>query len=306
MPSRHKVMSLFWQYGLLGAMLVVLGFGLLYPIFLTVRGGFAKDIVSNTGFTLEHVRLIFTDPVLLEGLFNSFKLALATTTLTILIALPLAVLGAGYRFPGKSIFSAAVLVPMILPPFVGAIGVRALLGREGSLNALFGVRLDLLGEAKFWGVVGVQALSLYPIIYLNAAAALANLDPALDEAAENLGASWWRRFSRITLPLIRPGLFAGATIVFIWSFTELGTPLMFDYYRVTPVQIFYGLREVENSAMPYALTVVMLSGAILLYFVGKFFLAGAATRRACVRHARARKRYSKVGRRLRRRWFFRW
>src|SRR5437016_5058948 len=82
----------------------------------------------------------------------------------------------------------------------------------------------------------LRALSLYPIIYLNATAALANLDPALNEAAENLGAGPVRRFFRITLPLVRPGLFAGATIVFIWSFTELGTPLMFDYYEVTPIQ----------------------------------------------------------------------
>jgi iron(III) transport system permease protein len=106
-------------------------------------------------------------------------------------------------------------------------------------------------------------------VYLNATAALANLDPALDEAAENLGAGFWRRFMRIVLPLIRPGLFAGATIVFIWSFTELGTPLMFDYYAVAPVRVFYGLKEVENSAQPYALTVVLLAIAAGAYVLGK-------------------------------------
>ena len=67
-----------------------------------------------------------------------------------------------------------------------------------------------------------------------------SLDPSLDEAAQNLGASRFRRFWRVTFPLILPGVFAGATIVFIWSFTELGTPLMFDFYQVTPVQIFLG------------------------------------------------------------------
>lgn len=274
-PSRHKTLSLLWQYGLLAAVLMILSVGLLYPIYLTVRGGFAEDIVAGKGFTLSHLLLVFKDPVLVSGLFNSFKLAFATTTLTILIALPLAVLGAGYRFPGKSFFNAAVLVPMILPPFVGAIGVRAILGRQGAMNALFGTHFDILGDAKFWGVVALQALSLYPIIYLNATAALANLDPALDEAAENLGAPWWKRFTRITLPLIRPGLFAGATIVFIWSFTELGTPLVFSYYEVTPVQIFNGLKEVENSATPYALTVVMLSAAILLYVLGRVVFGGS-------------------------------
>lgn len=266
-----------WQYGLLSLMLAMFGVFLLYPIYLTVRGGFAEQVSTGHGWTVRHVAAIFRDPTLLSGLFNSLKIAACTTTGATLIALPLAVLTAGFRFPGKAFFNAVVLVPMILPPFVGAIGVRAILGREGALNALLGTEFDILGDAKFWGVVALQSLSLYPIIYLNATAALANLDPAMDEAAQSLGAGWWRRFFRITLPLIRPGLFAGGTIVFIWSFTELGTPLMFDYYTVTPVQIFWGLKEVENSAEPYALTFVLLVSAILIYVIGRLTLGASGT-----------------------------
>lgn len=251
------------------AVLTILSVCLLYPIYLTVRGGFAKDVTTGSGFTLDHIILIFRDPAAVNSLLNSFKIALGTTTLAILIAVPLAVLSAQFRFPGKGFFNAMVLVPLILPPFVGAIGVQAIMGREGSINTLLGTQLDFLGSAKYWGVIAVQAFSLYPIIYLNATAAIANLDPALDEAAQSLGASWLRRFWKITLPLIRPGLFAGATIVFIWSFTELGTPLMFNYTQVAPVQIFYGLKEVETSAAPYALTVVLLGCAVILYFLGK-------------------------------------
>jgi iron(III) transport system permease protein len=188
-------------------------------------------------WTLTHIRLALSDPTIQDGLLNSFLIALCTTALCIVISIPLATFSAWYRFPGKKLFNAGILVPLILPPFVGAIGMRALLGREGAINALLGTEWDVLGNAKFFGVVLVEALHLYPIIYLNAAASLANLDPALNESAENLGAGPWRRLFRITLPLIRPGLFAGSTIVFIWSFTELGTPLMFDFYRVTPVQI---------------------------------------------------------------------
>lgn len=257
------------QYGLLALMLFVLSVFLLYPIGLTVRGGFAEDPATGSGFTLDHLRLVFEDPNLMGGIVNAFKIACAVTFLCIVISLPLAVLSARYTFPGKKILNASILVPLILPPFVGAIGIRALLGREGALNALLGTDWDILGQAKFWGVVVVMALHLYPIIYLNATASLANLDPALDESAENLGAGGWRRFFTITLPLIRPGLFAGATIVFIWSFTELGTPLMFDYYGVTSVQIFYGLKEVQNSAEPYALTLVLLVSAVMFYLMGK-------------------------------------
>src|SRR6185369_10386759 len=78
-----------------------------------------------------------------------------------------------------------------------------------------------------------------------------------------------RRFWKITLPLIRPGLFAGSTIVFIWAFTELGTPLVFDYDRVTSVQIYSGLREIGGNPFPYALVAVMLGTSVALYAVGK-------------------------------------
>lgn len=263
-----------WHYALFGGVMFLLVVFLLYPIFLTVRGGFYADAATKEGFTFDNLTIALSDPRVLTGLFNSFKIACGTTALAIALALPLALISARFDFPGKKFFSAVVLVPMILPPFVGALGVRALLGRAGSINALFGTEFDVLGEARLMGVILVEALALYPIIFLNATATLANLDPALGEAARNLGAGPIRRFFRITLPLIRPGLFAGATIVFIWSFTELGTPLMFGYNEVTPVQIFNGLKEVENSAKPYVLTAIMLFAAIFLYVLGKFVFGG--------------------------------
>lgn len=256
------------------ASIALLGLLLLYPILLTVRGGFASDPETGTGWTLDHVLLIFEDPTTVAGLLNAFGIAVGTTALCLLIALPLAVLSASFTFPFKKLLEASILLPLILPPFVGAMGVRAILGREGAFNALLGTEFDPIGSARFWGVIIVEALHLYPIIYLNATAALANIDPAMNEAAENLGSGPLRRFTRITLPLIRPGLFAGGTIVFIWSFTELGTPLIFDYQMVTPVQIFNKLKEVEGSAQPYALTVVLLTVSVLLYAIGKWALGG--------------------------------
>lgn len=282
MSERPRPRQVLLVWGLTALLALIL----LYPVALTVRGGFAADPATGRGFTLEHLLNVFRDPVVLRDVGNSLRVAMTTTVLATLLAVPLALLGARYRFPLKGLFSAVILVPLILPPFVGAIGARAILGRNGALNALLGLDVDILGTAKFWGVVVVQALGLYPIIYLNATAALANLDPALEEAAENLGAGPWRRLFLITLPLIRPGLFAGATIVLIWSFTELGTPLMFDYYAVVPVRIFNGLKEVENSAEPYALTVVVLGVAAGMYVAGKYLL-GRGTYAMSLRAARA-------------------
>jgi iron(III) transport system permease protein len=264
---------------LLIALLFLLAIFLIYPIWLTVRGGFESD---EGGFTFYHVAVIFKDPVLRAGLINTFGIAVCTTLLCLLLALPLAVLNAKYDYPYKTALGALVLVPLILPPFVGAIGLHHILGRAGALNALLidlgviDVGIDFIGKGGFWAIVILEALHLYPILYLNATAALANLDPALEEAAENLGAGPWRRFFQVVLPLIRPGLFAGATIIFIWSFTELGTPLMFDYQVVTPVQIFDGLKEMAASNQPYALTAVMLLAAVLFYVLGKLVFGGRA------------------------------
>ncbi len=267
-----------WQYGILLLLFAFFGAFLIYPIGLTVYGGFLVDPANaGAGLTLDHVQNVFLNPALRAGLVNAFLIAVVTTVLCIVVSLPLAVLSANYDFPGKKLWNSVILVPLILPPFVGAIGMYAILGRYGALNSLFGLGpVDWLGSYKFWAVVIVQALHLYPIIYLNATAALANLDPALDEAAENLGIGPWKRFFKITLPLIRPGLFAGSTIVFIWAFTELGTPLMLNYYEVTPVQIFNGIKSIDTNAEPYALTVVMLISAIFLYVLGKSVFGGRA------------------------------
>ena len=100
-----------------------------------------------------------------------------------------------------------------------------------------------VGSLAVGVVVAVQALNLYPILYLNLVAALANVDPAMEEAAANLGCTGWRRFRRITLPLINPGLFAGGTLVFIWSFTELGVPLIFDYDRIAKMPLVVDTRN---------------------------------------------------------------
>ena len=193
------------EQALVVLLIAFLCLSLIYPIILTIRGGFAADPGGEGGWTLVHVLRVFRDPSTLEGLTNAFVIAVGTTVLSALIAVPLALLAARYRFPLKGAFSALILGPLILPPFVGAIGFRAIVGREGMLNTILGTEWDVMGEAKALGVSIVQALHLYPILYLNATAALANLDPAMNEAAENLGAGPFRRFTRITLPLIRPG-----------------------------------------------------------------------------------------------------
>lgn len=247
-----------------------------WPIGETLRGAF---FTTDGTLTSSYIVEVFRNPIYLEGLVNAFLLAVVSTILAIFLALPLAFLSDRYIFPGKGILSGVILVPMILPPFVGAIGIKQILGQEGALNALLQTMglmnaedpVDWLGQGRFWGVVVMNALHLYPILYLNIAAALGNLDPAMEEAAENLGCTGLRKFRRITLPLIMPGLFAGGTIVFIWAFTELGVPLMFEFTRVTSVQIFSGINDIGGNPFPFALVAVILAASALLYGASKYF-----------------------------------
>lgn len=263
--------------GLALLLLFFAGF-LFYPIGYMLKGAF----VSGGKFTLEYFTLLLSSPLQREALRNSFLIALLTTFLTTLLTLPLAHWLTRYTFKGRSLLNSLLLVPMILPPFVGAIGLKQLLARYGSLNlCLMDLGLcdparpiDWLGQGGFWGIVVLQVLNLYPIMFLNVSAAMANVDPALREAAQNLGAGGWRLFRTITLPLILPGYFAGAIIVFIWAFTDLGTPLIFGYSRVVPVQIFDAVTSINSNPMGYALVVFVLLLTGVLFLVSKRVLAG--------------------------------
>lgn len=227
---------------------------------------------------------VFQNPVYLEGLRNAFLVALASTLLATAIALPIAWVNDRFAYPGRKLLSALLLIPLILPPFVGAIGLRQILGQYGALNAGLihlgllgaGETIDWLGRARGWGVVLVNGFHLYPILLLNVAAALANIDPAMEEAAANLGCTGWRRFRRVTLPLLLPGLFAGGSLVFIFAFTELGTPLVFDFDAITSVQIFHGIKEITGNPFPFALVTVLLVSALIIYAAGRLLFSSKA------------------------------
>jgi len=246
----------------------------IWPIWQILQGGFFD---ADGRPTFAYVAAVLVDPIYRDGLSTSLLLAIASTALAFALAMPLAFVADRFVFPGKGILGSLILIPMILPPFVGAIGLKQIFGQYGGLNAFLveiglrpeGWTYDWFAASPFWGIAIINALSLYPIIYLNTVAALANVDPAMEEAAENLGCTGLRRFCKVTLPLIRPGLFAGGTIVFIWAFTELGVPLIFDYPRVTSVQIFHGLKDIGGNPFPYALVAVLLASTTLLYLLGK-------------------------------------
>lgn len=248
-----------------GTAIVLLAALFVLPLVMVVRGG----LMDDGRFTLTIVRRVLLNPVYREGLRTSLLIACGTTLGTTVIALPLAWMATRRDFSWREEVSAIVLLPMLMPPFVGAIGLEHWLGRYGALNALLGTHIDWLAQYRLGSVILLETLSLYPILFLNASAALANVDPALEEAAETLGVRGVRRFIGITLPLMFPGLFAGAAIVFIWSFTELGTPLMLGLARCAPVQVYDSLKDIADNPEPYALVLVMLVICLSLYSIAR-------------------------------------
>lgn len=266
------------RYVAFAAVIALFGVFLVWPVWTVVSTGLG---LSTPGVKLASVgaymAAVFQDQQFRMGVINSAVIAALVTVCCVVITVPLALLNRRYEFPGKSLFASLLLVPLVLPPFVGAIGIRFILGAQGALTALCqhlglvaqGTPVNWLANHTFGAVVISEAFSLYPILFVNVLTALSFVDPSLEQAAANLGASTWRVFRSVTLPLMLPGVFAGASIVFIWSFSELGTPLMFDFYDVTPVQVYFRITEISNNPLPYALLIVTMVGCCLVYALGK-------------------------------------
>jgi iron(III) transport system permease protein len=255
----------------------IFGIFFLWPLLESLRGAFVDQ---QGDFTLAYVRAVFDNPVYLLGFRNSVLVAACSTALVALIGIPLALIFQRLEFPGRRWLAALVPLPLFVPPFVGALGVQRLLGPTGAVNAaLQSVGLsdpsspvDWLREGRFWAVVALTALHLYPVLYFNLSAALANQNPELERAAETLGCHGWRKLWRVTIPLTAPSLFASLTIVFIWSLTELGVPLLCDYGRVTSVQIFTGLKDIGQNPFVYGLVTVALLATVGLYAASRLLL----------------------------------
>ena len=265
-----------WTAAVLGGLAVFFGLFLFFPLFYAFRSAFW----IGGRFTIGYFRIMFSDAAIRSCVANSFAVAFVTTALTTAVAIPLGQAMVRYRFPGKGALQALLLVPLIMPPFVGAIGLQKLLSLYGAVNTLLVDVLGVMAEpvdwfgSRFWGVVFLETLHLYPIMYLNVTAALANIDPAMEEAALNLGARRGRLFRTITFPLMLPGYFAGAILVFVWAFTDLGTPLMFQYRSVVPVQIFDRVKDINENPMGYAL-VVLTVVLTAVCFLGSRAFAGS-------------------------------
>jgi len=166
-------------------------------------------------------------------ILNSLFVAAMTTVFSTILGVIAAFIMARYKFLGKTILSTMLIIPLLSTPFVGSIGVLRMIDRNGIINTIFydmlhifPYRIVLQGLAA---IIFVQTLHFFTLVYLNTYTSLVNIDPSLEEQAENLGAKGWTLFRTVTLPLALPGIQAGAILVFILSVEDVGTPIVFQF-----------------------------------------------------------------------------
>jgi len=212
---------------------------------------FYESFTGSEGFTLKYYTAFFEDAYLMRSFINSVLVAVATVATTSIIGVTMAYILVRYNLAWKNLLYTLATLPLIMPPFVGALAFKFLFGRHGTFNLIL-MDWGLIKEPinfiyGLHGVVFITTLHLFPLIMLNVMASLSKVDPSMEEMAQNLGAKGFRLFRTITLPLILPGFAAGALLVLLWSFSDLGTPLVIGQYDLLAPQAFFYVREIIDE-----------------------------------------------------------
>ncbi|MEN0090070.1 MAG: iron ABC transporter permease [Bordetella sp.] len=245
-----------------GAVLAFLLVFLLVPVGLVVYTAFVD---GSGGFTLGHFGNFFGQSLFTEAFVNSLLVALASVFFASLIAVPLAYLTVRFEFRGALLVQTLGVLPLVMPPFVGAVALQLIFGRNGSVNLLldewFGFKVPIMDGLV--GVTFVESIHYFPFILLNLVAAMRNIDGAMEESAQNLGARGLRLFRRIIFPLAMPGFLAGAALVFVKVFDDLGTPLVMGVTNMLAPQAYLRITSVGiDDPMGYVISVLMIGFSI--------------------------------------------
>ncbi|MES2185126.1 MAG: iron ABC transporter permease [Pseudomonadota bacterium] len=247
--------------GVWGAGVLVLAFLLLFLV-LPVAWVFYTAFVNADGsLTTGHFAAFFGQALMREAFFNSLGVSVLATFFAALIAVPLAYFTVRFEFRGAVLIQTLGVLPLIMPPFVGAVAMQLIFGRSGTVNLLLGEYLGFTLPIMdgLNGVVFVEAIHYFPFILMNLVLALRNIDGAMEEAAMNLGCRGWRLFWRVIFPLAMPGFVAGASLVFVKVFDDLGTPLVLGTTNMLAPQAYLRITQVGlEDPLGYVISVIMI------------------------------------------------
>lgn len=240
---------------------LVLVFLLLFFALPVARVFITAFLDGDNSFTLGHFSAFFSQDLMRESFMNSLYVAVMSAIFAALIAVPLAYFTVRFDFRGALLIQTLGVLPLIMPPFVGAVALQLIFGRSGTLNLLlndaFGFTLPIMEGLN--GVIFVEAIHYFPFILMNLTVALRNIDGAMEEAAMNLGCKGWRLFWRVIFPLGLPGFVAGASLVFVKVFDDLGTPLVMGQTNMLAPQAYLRITQVGlEDPMGYVISVLMI------------------------------------------------
>jgi iron(III) transport system permease protein len=247
---------------------------LVWPVATVLHAAFAD---GQGGVTTAHFSAFFSLSIMREAFVNSLLVALGSVILASLIAVPLAYLTVRFEFRGAALVQTLGVLPLVMPPFVGAVALQMLFGRSGSVNLLlneaFGFRIPFMEGLA--GVVFVEGLHYFPFILLNLVAALRNIDGAMEEAAQNLGCHGFRLFRRVVFPLAMPGFVAGASLVFVKVFDDLGTPLVLNVTNMLAPQAYLRITSIGlEDPIGFVIAVLMVAFSIAALALSARMTAG--------------------------------
>jgi iron(III) transport system permease protein len=244
-----------------------LGLFLVYPLLRIFYDAFSDEAGR---LTLANFIEFAGDHYYRRSLVNSLLLGVGTVVATSILGFAIAFLLVRYDFPGRGLFGYLTLIPIISPPLVGVLGFTFIMGRAGTVNVLLEDWLGLAKPINFvygvHGVLLVETLHLFPMITLNVVDALGKIDPALEEAAESVGARGWRKLRTITLPLTTPGYIAGALLVFIWTFSDFATPLVLGVHDLLASQAYLNIVQFVDRRL-FRMGIVISALMVLLAVV---------------------------------------
>ena len=256
---------------------LVLAFLVLFFVLPVAKVFVTAFLDGDNSLTLGHFSAFFAQDLMRESFFNSLYVAVMSAIFAALIAVPLAYFTVRFDFRGAILIQTLGVLPLIMPPFVGAVALQLIFGRSGTLNLLlndwFGFTLPIMEGLN--GVIFVEAIHYFPFILMNLTVALRNIDGAMEEAAMNLGCKGWRLFWRVIFPLGLPGFVAGASLVFVKVFDDLGTPLVMGQTNMLAPQAYLRITQVGlEDPMGYVISVIMIVFSIAAMVISARSLKG--------------------------------
>jgi iron(III) transport system permease protein len=255
-----------WKWGqalLALAILLFLVLFLVWPVATVVFVAFTEK--GSGAFTLINFFDFAQTDLFVRSFWNSFYVSAMAVVGASVLALPLAYITSRFAFRGAAVVQILGFLPLIMPPFVGAVAMQLLFGRNGSVNLLLddwiGMKVPFMEGLN--GVIFVQSIHYFPFILINLSAALRNVDRAMEEAAQNLGSHGFRLFRRIVFPLALPGYVAGASLVFVKVFDDLATPLLLNVKDMLAPQAYLRVTSIGiTDPMGYVISVVLIVASV--------------------------------------------